>query len=102
MSGTRRACQGYPRDHVRVTRRHIEKKHKEKSDTDHLWNTEPFENNHWKYLGLQLSSASGPSTVMLDDPMEQEDLLRVIGRAMFLRQLQTESDVKQTPTPVRG
>ena len=65
-----------------------------------LWNTSHMEQNKWQYFGVHLSVQS-PSDIikLLDEPLEQDDLLLVIGHAMWLQRLQ---DITRTPTPGRG
>ena len=59
-----------------------------------------MEKNHWQYFGVHLSVESPNDIIkLLDQPLKQDDLLLVIGHAMWLQRLQ---DITRTPTPGRG
>ena len=89
------------------TRQVIERKNEQRAASKkpqkkhHLWNLGPFELRDWKYWGFKLSGVNEEIEQSLHEPMEQDDLLLLIGHAMHLRN-QQKADIKKMPTPLRG
>ena len=87
------------------TRQAIEMKNKCMGHKKRAWNVRHLEMKQWQYCGVHLTEKDDkgypvepPSDVMalLDEPLEQDDLLLVIGHALWLMK---EADRCTTPAP---